>query len=125
MINVPIVEESGLVSVLSLPRAKNIKMLFFCFFLYGQVPTVEEIMSNIKQENRWNRWMLPEGMQYAIVECVAWCRIVKERFLCQLNVIKRNAAEDYVSPEMAPFYNGIVRAVPYKDVSRWGSRSKM
>ena len=53
------------------------------------------------------------------------CSMVKEGFLFQLNVIKRNAAEDYVSPEMAPFYNGYVRALPYKDVSRWGSRSKM
>ena len=48
---------------------KRCFLFFFCF-LYGQVPTVEKIMS--KQENRWNRWMLPEGMQYAIVECVAW-----------------------------------------------------
>ena len=89
------------------------------FFFNDQVPTVEKIMSNIKQENRW---MLPEGVQYAIVECVAWGR---KDFLCQLNVIKRNATEDYVLPEMAAFYNGVVWAVPYKDVTRWGSRSKM
>ena len=34
------------------------------------------------------------------------------------NAITRNSTEDYVSPEMALFTMGSVRAVPYKDVTR-------
>ena len=32
--------------------------------------------------------------------------MLKERFLWKLNAITRNSAEDYVSPEVATFYNG-------------------
>ena len=44
---------------------------------------------------------------------------------CQLNAITKNSIECYVAPEVAPFYKGRVRAVPYNDVTLWGSRSKM
>ena len=48
--------------------------------------------------------------------------VVKEQFSTKLNAVTRNSAEDL---RWHHFTMGSVRAVPYKDVTRWRSRSKM
>ena len=50
--------------------------------------------------------------------------MMKEDFPCEFNAIIRNFAERYVLPEHH-FTLGRVKAAPYKDVTLWGSRTKM